>query len=75
MQGNYEKPPWEFCDRRGLFALDYRTDGCWDDIAGRYGPYLPCVDLLFGKHADRMNSWMNTAIDPKDREPHYRQGP
>ena len=33
MQGNYEKPPWEFCDRRGLIALDYRTDGCWDDIA------------------------------------------
>ena len=24
MRGNYEKPHWEFCDRRGLFALDCR---------------------------------------------------
>ena len=38
MVGNYEQPPWEFCDRRGLFALDCRTDGRWDDIARRYAP-------------------------------------
>ena len=38
MRGNYEKPPLEFRDRRGLFALHCRTDGHWDDIAGRYGP-------------------------------------
>ena len=75
MRGNYEKPPWEFCDRRGLFALDCRTDGRWDDLAGRYGPCLPCLDLLSGKHAARLNGWMNTAVDPKDTEPHYRQGP
>ena len=55
MRGNYEKPPWEFCDRRGLFALDCRTDGRWDDLAGRYGPCLPCLDLLSGKHAARLN--------------------
>ena len=41
MRGNYEKPPWEFCDRRGLFALDCRIYGRWDDIAGRYGPFVP----------------------------------
>ena len=75
MRGNYEKPPWEFCDRRGLFTLDCRTDGRWDDLAGRYGPYLPCLDLLSGKHAARLNGGMNTAVDPKDTEPHYRQGP
>ena len=75
MRGNYEKPPWEFCDRRGLFALDCRTDGRWDDLAGRYGPCLPCLDLLSGKHAARLKGWMNTAVDPKDTKPHYRQGP
>ena len=75
MRGNYEKPPWDFCGRRGLFALDCRTNGCWDDIPGCYGPCLPCLDLLSGKHAAGLNSWMNTAIDPKDPEPHYRQGP
>ena len=36
MRGNYEKPPLEFCDRRGLFALDCRIDARWDNIAGRY---------------------------------------
>ena len=46
----------EFCDRRGLFALDCRTDGRLDDIARRYGPCLPCLDLLSGKHAARLNS-------------------
>ena len=56
MRGNYEKPRWEFFDRRGLFALDSRTDGRWDDIRGRYGPRLPCLDLLSGKHAASMNS-------------------
>ena len=75
IRGNYEKPPWEFCDRQGLFALDCRTHGCWDDIAARYGPCLSCLDLLSGKHAARVNSWMNRAIHPKDKEPHYRQGP
>ena len=75
MRGNYEKPPWEFCDRRGPFALDCRKDGRWDDLAGRYGPCLPCLDLLSGKHAARLNGWMNTTVDPKDTEPHYRQGP
>ena len=75
MWGNYEKPPWEFCDRRGLFAVDCRTDGRWDDIVSRYGPCLPCLDLLSGKHVARLNSWMNTAIQPKGTEPHYRQGP
>ena len=75
MRGNYEKPPWEFCDRRGLFALDCRTDGRWDDLAGRYGPCLPCLDLLSGKHAARLNGWMNSAVDAKDTEPHYRPGP
>ena len=55
MQSNYEKPPWEFCDRRGLFALDCRTDRHWDDIAGRYGPCLLCLDLLFGKHQEVPN--------------------
>ena len=75
MRGNYEKPPWEICDRLGLFALDGRTDGRWDDIAGRYGPCLPFRGLLSGKHAARLNIWMTTAIDPKDTEPHYRQGP
>ena len=75
MRGNYEKPPWELCDRRGLFALDCRTDGRWDDRAGRYGPCLPCLDLLSGKHAARLNSWMNPTVNPKDTEPHYRQGP
>ena len=75
MRGNYEKPPWEFCNRRGLFALDCRTDGHWNDIAGRYGPCLPYLDLLSGKHAARLNSWMNIAIDPRDTEPLYRQGP
>ena len=34
MRGNYEKQPWEIFDRRGLFALDYRMDGRWDDISG-----------------------------------------
>ena len=38
MRGNYEQPPWDFCDRRGLFALSCRTDVGWDDIACRYGP-------------------------------------
>ena len=33
MRGNYEKPPSEFCDRRGLLALDCCTDGRCDDIA------------------------------------------
>ena len=75
MRGNYEKPPWEFCDRRGLFALDCRTDGRWDGLAGRGGPCLPCLDLLSGKHTARLNGWMNTAVDPKDTEPHCRQGP
>ena len=37
MQGTYEKLPWEFCDRRGLIAVDWPTDGRWDSIAGRYG--------------------------------------
>ena len=64
MRGNYEEPHWEFCHRRGLFAVDCRTDGRWDDIAGRYGPYLS------GKHAARLDSSMNTAIHPKDREPY-----
>ena len=73
-RGSYEKPPSEVCDRRGLFALDCRTDGRWDDIAGRYGPCLLCLDLLSGKHAARLNGWMNTAIDPKGKEPHYRHG-
>ena len=73
MRGNYEKPPWEFCDRRGLFALDCRTDGRWDDIARRYGACLPCLNLLSGKHAGRPNGWMNTAIHPEDTGPHYRQ--
>ena len=75
MRGNYERPPWEFCDRRGLFALDCRTDGGWDDIAGSYGPLVLCLHLLSGKHAARLNSRMNTAIDPKGKEPHHRQGP
>ena len=75
MRGNYEKPPWEFCNRRGLFALDSRTDGRCDDLAGRYGPCLPCLDFLSGKHAARLNGWMNTAVVPKDTEPHYRHGP
>ena len=75
MRGNYEKPPWELCDRRGLFALDCRADGCWDLIAGRYCPFLPCRDLLSGKHAARLNGWMNTAIDPKGTETHYKHGP
>ena len=75
MRGNNEKPPWEFRGRRGLFALDCRTEGRWDDVAGRYGPCLPCLDLLSGKHAARLNSWMNTAIQPKDMEPHYRHEP
>ena len=75
MRGNYEKLPREFGDRGGLFALDWRTDGRWNDTAGRYGPCVPCLDLLSGKHAARLNSWMNTAIHPKDTEPHYRQGP
>ena len=75
MRGNYAKQPWELCDRRGLFALDCRTYGRWDEVAGRYGPCLPCLDLLSRKHAARLNSWMNTAIDPKDAEPLCRQGP
>ena len=70
MRGNYEKPPWESCNRQGLFAVDGRSDGRWV-----YGPCLPCPDLLSGKHPARLNSWMNTAIDPKDTEPLYRQGP
>ena len=70
MRGNYEKPPWEFCDRQVLFALNCRTNGRCEDTA-----YLPCPDLLSGKHAARLNSCMSTAIDPKDTEPHYRQGP
>ena len=74
MRGNYEQPPWEFCDRQGLFTLDCRTDGRWDDIAGRYDPCVPCLDLLSWKHAARLKSWMNTTIHPKDTEPHYRQG-
>ena len=41
-----------------------------DDMEGRYGPCLPCLDLLPGKYAARLNNWMNTAIDPKDTEPH-----
>ena len=65
MRGNYEKPPWEFCDRRVVFPLDCRTDSRWDDIARHYGPCLPCLDLLSGKHAARLKSWMNTAIHPK----------
>ena len=75
MRGNYEKPPWEFYDCRGLFALDCRTDGLWDDLAGRHRPCVPCLHLLPGKHATRRDSWMNTAVHPKDIEPHYRQGP
>ena len=75
MQGNYEKPPSEFCDCRGLLSLDCRTDGRWGDIGGRYGPCLPCLDLLSGKHEARLNSSMNTAGDAKDTEPHYWQGP
>ena len=75
MRRNYDKTPWEFGVRRGLFALDCRKDGRWDDIAGRYGPHLPCLGLLPGKHAARLNGWMNTAIDPKGTEPHYRHGP
>ena len=75
MRGNYENPPWEFCDRRGPFAPDCYTHGRSDDIAGRYGPCLPCLDLLSGKHAARLNSWLNTAIDPKGTELHYWQGP
>ena len=71
---NHEKPPWELCDRRGLCALDCRTDGPWDDIACHYGPYLLCLDLRSGQHAARLNTWMNTAIHPKNTEPHYRQG-
>ena len=67
MRSTYEKPPWEFCDRRGLFALDCRADGRWDDIACRYGPNLPCLDLLSGKHAAWLHTWMNTAIHPNDR--------
>ena len=54
MRGNYEKPPWEFCDRRALFATDCHTDGRWDDTAGRYGPCVPCLGLLSGKHAVRL---------------------
>ena len=42
MRGNYEKPPWEFCDRRGLFAVDFCTDGRWDDIERHHGPGVPC---------------------------------
>ena len=75
MRSNDEKPLWEFCDRRRLFAVDCRTDGRWDGIACCYGSCLSCVDLLSGKHAAGLNSWMNTAIHPKDTELHYRQGP
>ena len=75
MRGNYEKPPWEFCDRRELFALDCRTDGRWDAIAGHHGPHVPCLYLLSEKHAATLNSRTNTAINPKDTEPRYRQGP
>ena len=75
MRANYEKPPWEFCDRRWLLALDCRTDGHWGDLARRYGPCPRCHDLLSGKHAAGLNSLMNTAINPKDTAPHYRQGP
>ena len=74
MRGNYEKPPREFCGR-GVFALACCTDGCWDDIAGRCGPCRLCLDLLSGKHAPRLNSSTTTALDPKDTQPHYRQGP
>ena len=42
MRGNYEKPTWEFRDRPGLFALDCRTAGRWDIIAGRYA-WPPCA--------------------------------
>ena len=65
----------EFCDRKGLFALDCHTASLSDNVAGQYGPYLPCMDLVSGKHAARLNSSMNTAIQPKDTEPHYQQGP
>ena len=37
MAVNYEKPPWEFGERRGLFAPDSRMDGRWDNIL----PLLP----------------------------------
>ena len=75
VRGKYEEPTWEICDLRGLFALDCRTDGRWDDIASRSGPCLPCLDSLSGKHAGRLNSWMKNAIHEKNSEPHYRQEP
>ena len=75
MRGNYKKPPWELCDRHGLFALDCRAQARLDGIADRYGPCLPCLDLLSGQHAARLNSSMNTAIRPTETEPHYRQAP
>ena len=56
MQGNYEKLPTNFCERRGLFTVGCRTDGPWDDIARRYGPCLPCLELLSGKHAAGLNT-------------------
>ena len=73
VRGSYEKPLLNVCDRRGLFALMCHTDGRWDDIAGRWWPCLPCLDLLPRKHAARLNSWMNIAIRPTDIEPYYRQ--
>ena len=74
MRGHYEKRHWEFCGLRRLFHVDCPTDGRWDDIAGRYGPCLPRRDLLSGKHAARLNSWLNTVIHPNHRVPRYGQG-
>ena len=56
MRWNYEKPPQNFCDRRGLFSLGCRADGCWDHIADCYVPYLPCLDFLFARRIARMNN-------------------
>ena len=50
--------------------LDCRTAGRWDDMAGRYSPCVSSLDLLSGRHAARQDSWMTTAIHPKDTEPH-----
>ena len=67
MPGNCEKQPSQVCDRQGLFALHCRRDNRWDDIARRYSPCLPCPDLRSGKHAARLNSWMNPASIQRTR--------
>ena len=71
MRGNYEKPPWEFHDRPGLFALDCRTDGHWDDRAGRYGTLSAVPAFAIRGACCQLNNWLTTTIQPQDMEPHY----